>query len=126
MCGCVRSFCVSIKRRFKGHFIYNVRFAGVSIFERLRAIFCKNTLDLWGCNLFMCAPSIDYCFNIHMSHLMLLLVCYWCWCRWYCYCSVALGVSFSFFIHFPSHSHVQKFIKCDSIATVFYCKLAMD
>lgn len=74
-----------IKRRFKGHFIYNVRFAGVSIFERLRAIFCKNTLDLWGCNLFMCA-------TIHWLLLPIFTCPIWCYCCCCC-CYTVAGAS---------------------------------
>lgn len=124
VCVCVFVLC-GIKRRFKGHSIYNVRFAGVSIFERLRAIFCKNTLDLWGCNLFMCA---------HTHHPLIIAPiftcpiwcycwCYWCWCCWYCFCFVALGFLLFFYSFSASLSctenHQAHIHVWYSIATVF-------
>lgn len=51
-------------------------FAGVSIFQSNHWQFSnKNTLDLWGSNLFMvCTIFYDYYFNIHMSHSIRLLL----------------------------------------------------
>lgn len=123
-----------IKRRFKGYFIYNVRFAGVSIFERLRAIFCKNTLELWGCNLFMCTPFIDYCFNIHMTHLillllLLLLVLELMLLILLLFCSVVYWEVFFFFYSFLvplTCTEIHQASMCDSIATIFHWKSAVD